>query len=45
VTLKAARALAGKLARLRRPLPATLSVALTAPGATPGGASVAVKVG
>lgn len=45
VTLKPAAAVLRKLARQRRPLPATLTVALTAPGATPGGASVAVKVG
>ncbi|HST38105.1 MAG TPA: hypothetical protein VLK58_01285 [Conexibacter sp.] len=45
VTLKPARAVAARLASVRRPLPATLTVALRAPGATAGGASVAVKVG
>lgn len=45
VTLKPPRALLAKLARRRRPVAATLAVTLAAPGATSGGAKVAVKLG
>ena len=45
VVLKPARALLAKLARQRKPVPATLAVTLAAPGATSGGAKVGVRIG
>lgn len=45
VTLKPARATTARIARLRRPVAATLIGALSAPGATAGSARVAVKLG
>jgi hypothetical protein len=45
VTLRPARRTTSRIARLRKPLAATLGASLSAPGATTGGARVAVRLG
>ena len=45
VTLRPAKKTIRRIGKLPKPVAATLTVALSAPGATAGGAKVAVKLG